>query len=52
METLTENEAKENCVFSWRDLPVMAEQNLNRRREQQVTCILNQILNVNFYYYE
>lgn len=29
---------------------VTAEQNLNGGRQQQVTCILNQILNVNLYH--
>lgn len=52
MEVLNENEAKENCVFSWRNLSIVAEQNLNRGRQQQVTCILNQILNMNVYHYE
>lgn len=52
MKMLNENEAKENCVLCGEIFSIMAEQNLNRGRQLQVTCILNQILNVNVYHYE
>lgn len=50
MEILNKNEAKQNCVLL--EKSVTAEQNLNGGRQQQVTCSLNQILNVNLYHYE